>query len=151
MPSLRSESRTATPVNGTPPPPREIEPPKIEHPQEKGQMGLTSWVEPDPRAAIPSFEDHGLSRGGVVLNMVRLTTIRFPPNNSGSQVNSNRSELFQVRSSESNLRTTVRSPACLGRTISGKTKKHLKAHHFLNLPFPSPHFLTQHFCTRPLN
>lgn len=79
MPSLRSESRTATPVNGTPPPTREIEPPRIEPPKEKGQMGLTPWVEPEPRAAIPSFEDHGLSRGGVVLNMVRRPPLVIHP------------------------------------------------------------------------
>jgi len=71
MPSLRSNrpSRTASPfvptANGSPAP-------SVESQKEKGQTLLTSWMEPQPRAPVPSFEDHGFTRGGVLENMQAL-------------------------------------------------------------------------------
>src|SRR5215469_10972188 len=71
MPSLRSTrpSRTSSPfvstANGSPVP-------SLEPQKEKVQTLLTSWVEPQPRAPVPSFEEHGFQRGGVVENMQPL-------------------------------------------------------------------------------
>src|ERR1700761_8014012 len=77
MPSLRPNrktSRTSSPFVRTanPSPAPGPEPKK-----ERTQTSLDAWVEPHPRTPVPSFEDHGFERGGVVSYMAPLGAL--PP------------------------------------------------------------------------
>jgi len=76
MPTLRpkreSKSRTSTPL----PPTAKNSPASITEPRkekaEKTQSLLDGWVEPPVKAPVPSFEDYGLARHGVLENMAPL-------------------------------------------------------------------------------
>ncbi|KAF2835144.1 hypothetical protein M501DRAFT_1020138 [Patellaria atrata CBS 101060] len=72
MPSIRptrKSSRTSSPFvrnnAESPAPPNDVK-------KERGQTSLDTWMEPPLRNPVPSFEDHGFERGGVVENMAPL-------------------------------------------------------------------------------
>ncbi|KAL1640107.1 hypothetical protein SLS58_007221 [Diplodia intermedia] len=46
--------------------------PQVAPPKEKGQSSLDSWIEPPPRTPVPSFEDVGFERQGVLTTMQPL-------------------------------------------------------------------------------
>ncbi|EKG17821.1 hypothetical protein MPH_04953 [Macrophomina phaseolina MS6] len=46
--------------------------PPVAPPKEKGQSSLDSWIEPPPRTPVPSFEDVGFERQGVLTTMQPL-------------------------------------------------------------------------------
>lgn len=70
-PSRRSNARTSASspdgshATNSPAPP--VAPPK-----EKGQSSLDAWIEPPPRTPVPSFEDVGFERQGVLTTMQPL-------------------------------------------------------------------------------
>ncbi|QDS71770.1 hypothetical protein FKW77_009223 [Venturia effusa] len=64
----RKSSRTSSPFAAA-----SMDPKK----PERKQTSLDTWMEPSPRTPVPSFEDHGFERGGVVGNMAALGSL--PP------------------------------------------------------------------------
>jgi hypothetical protein len=78
MKSLRStkSSRTSSPFVGLPNAPSPS--PASEPRHERTQTLLDSWVEPKPKTPVPSFEDHGFERGGVVASMAPLGALPPP-------------------------------------------------------------------------
>ncbi|KAE9985478.1 hypothetical protein EG328_007470 [Venturia inaequalis] len=64
----RKSSRTSSPFAAASTDPKK---------QERKQTSLDTWMEPSPRTPVPSFEDHGFERGGVVGNMAALGSL--PP------------------------------------------------------------------------
>lgn len=73
MPSLRRKSlrasRTSTPYTNNDDSSPSSDPRKE---KEKTQSSLLAWIEPPPKAPVPSFEEHGFARHGVLQEMAPL-------------------------------------------------------------------------------
>ncbi|KAF2402349.1 hypothetical protein EJ06DRAFT_528461 [Trichodelitschia bisporula] len=67
MPAVR-QTRKSYAANASPAPGNGDPPPRREH----RQTNLDAWIEPQPRTPVPSFEDNGLERGGVLATMAPL-------------------------------------------------------------------------------